>query len=116
MKYRDEFLPDEVEYPHLATVKRCMVANETYRVYYAENGKYTHIRIIRLDKEPIMNFMDMQEIKNDLLGAEVEAIQVFPKESNMINGSNTYHMWSWEGLDTPNLKALYTYNDNTQLL
>lgn len=47
--------------------------------------------------------------KNQFLGEEAEAIQVYPKVSNYIDNSNTYHLFSWEGMEVPNLKELYSY-------
>jgi hypothetical protein len=54
-------------------------------------------------------FSDFQAIKNEFLGDEAEAIEVFPKVSNYIDNTNTYHLFSWQNMDVPNLKELYTY-------
>ena len=99
----------KVNHPHLKTVKQAYIVNDIYRVYIAQTKQYTHIRIRRLDDEPISSFSDFQEIKNHFLGEEIEAIQVFPKVSNYVNNSNTYHLFSWQGMQVPNLKELYRY-------
>jgi hypothetical protein len=52
-----------------------------------------HLSIKRLDKEPIMDWRDLQAIKSQLCGAEAEAIQLFPAESRVVDTSNQYHLW-----------------------
>lgn len=99
----------KINHPHLSTVKQAYIVDDIYRVYLAQTGKYTHLRIRRIDDKPFPNFRDFQEIKNHFLGEETEAIQVFPKVSNYVDNSNTYHLFSWQGMDVPNLKELYKY-------
>lgn len=99
----------KINHPHLNTVKKAYVVNGVYNVYIAQTGIYTHIRIRRIDNQPISCFSDFQEIKNKFLGDEAEAVQVFPKKSNYVDNSNTYHLFSWDGIQVPNLKELYTY-------
>ena len=106
-------IPAEVmEYPQCKGLKRSYkgVSDGTrYLVFYSEIDKYIHIRIIREDQEPISNYMDMQDIKNLLIGSDKIAIQVFPRKEDMINYGNTYHLWSWDDMEAPNLKELYNY-------
>lgn len=99
----------KINHPHLQTVKQAYIVNGLYRVYLAQTKKYTHLRIRRLDDQPISSFSDFQEIKNRFLGEETEAVQVFPKVSNYVDNSNTYHLFSWQGMEVPNLKELYQY-------
>ena len=99
----------KANHPHLHSVYAAYVVDNMYRVYLAKTGKYTHIRVRRLDDKPICNFADLQEIKNRFLGEESVAVQVFPKVSRYINNSNTYHMFSWPNMDVPDLKELYQY-------
>ena len=102
-------IPDKSIRPHLGTVKEAWNINNTYKVLVAKTKKYIHLRIRRLDDKPICEYMIFQNIKNVFLGEEVEAIQVFPKVSNYVDNTNTYHIFSWEGIETPNLKELYQY-------
>lgn len=96
-------------HPHLNTVQKAYIVDDIYRVYIAQTEKYTHLRIRRLDDKPIHCFSDFQNIKNKFLGEETEAIEIYPKVSNYVNNSNTYHLFSWQGMEVPNLKQLYTY-------
>ncbi len=97
-------------HPHLDTVTKGVIVNDLYRVLVAKTGKYLHVRIRRLDDLPITSFSDMQEIKNYFIGPENVAIQVFPRASDYINNTNTYHLFSWKDIETPNLKEMYHYN------
>ena len=97
-------------HPHLETVVKGAIVDDLYRVLVAQTGKYLHIRIRRLDDLPITSFSDMQEIKNHFIGPEQVAIQVFPRVSDYVNNTNTYHLFSWKGIETPNLKEMYHYN------
>ena len=53
-----------------------------------------HLSIKRHDKEPIMDWRDLQDIKNKLAGPEVEAIQLFPAETRLVDSANQYHLWA----------------------
>lgn len=52
-----------------------------------------HLSIKRIDKEPIMDWRDLQAIKTQLCGPEAEAVQLFPAESRVVDTSNQYHLW-----------------------
>lgn len=54
---------------------------------------FWHLSIKRIDKEPIMDWRDLQAIKNQLCGPECEALQLFPAESRCVDTSNQYHLW-----------------------
>jgi hypothetical protein len=51
------------------------------------------LSIKRIDREPIMDWRDLQAIKSALCGAEAEAIQLFPAESRVVDTSNQYHLY-----------------------
>lgn len=52
-----------------------------------------HLSIKRLDKEPITNWNHLQRIKNEIVGPEHEACELFPAESRLVNLANQYHLW-----------------------
>lgn len=54
-----------------------------------------HLSIKRNDKAPIMDWRDLQDIKNKLCGVECEAIQLFPAESRCVDSANQYHLWAF---------------------
>jgi hypothetical protein len=51
------------------------------------------LSIKRSDKEPIHDWRDLQEIKNQLVGTENEAIEIYPAESRCVDTANQYHLW-----------------------
>lgn len=55
-----------------------------------EWGKVTHLTITSF-KQP--NWSEKQRIKNDLFGEESLAIEVFPKESELVDEADMYHLW-----------------------
>jgi hypothetical protein len=55
------------------------------------------LSIRRQDRKAIMDWRDLQWIKNELLGPEEEAIQIFPAESRLLDTSNQYWLWSYPG-------------------
>ena len=94
---------------HLQTVYEGWIVGGQYRVLLAETGRYKHIRVRRLDNLPICDFNVLQNIKNYFWGEEVEGVSVFPKVSNYIDNSNTYHIFGRDGMEVPNLKEMYEY-------
>ena len=53
----------------------------------------TWLSIKRNDKHQITNWRALQQIKNMIMGEEVEAVQMFPKESRKVDSANQYHLW-----------------------
>lgn len=51
------------------------------------------LSIKRLDKEPIHDWRDLQEIKNKIVGPEFEGVEIYPAESRLVDIANQYHLW-----------------------
>lgn len=108
--------------------KEVLYRNEQYQVAidkhpaHGFNGATIwHLSIKRIDKEPIMDWRDLQEIKNQLCGAEAEAIQLFPAESRVVDTANQYHLFAWmklNGKRLPQWPVGWTtrFVSNTQLV
>lgn len=56
-------------------------------------GHVKHLMIVRCDGEQIKSWECLQRIKNEVLGYEVEAMEIFPKNSQLVNNSNMRHLW-----------------------
>lgn len=56
-------------------------------------GKCFHLSIKTLDKAPYHDWRDYQRIKNELVGPEYEAVELYPAESRLVDTSNQYHLW-----------------------
>ncbi|MBU5670269.1 DUF7694 domain-containing protein [Paenibacillus brevis] len=57
-----------------------------------EWGQVIHACIRNTDSTDIP-WAEKQRIKNELLGKERIAIEVFPKESELVDAANMYHLW-----------------------
>ena len=52
------------------------------------------LNIRRRDGKPILrDWRHFQEIKNQLVGAECEGVELYPAESRLVDTSNKYHIW-----------------------
>jgi len=71
--------------------------NDTYQVQRREmEGGLVHINIWRRDGGPILrDWRHFQQIKNEMLGEECEAIELYPAESRKVDASNKYHLWGY---------------------
>ena len=52
-----------------------------------------HLSIKKIDRSAVHNWSHMQRIKNELVGDEHEAIELYPAESRLVNMANQYHLW-----------------------
>lgn len=116
MKYL-RYCPTTLEkLPHLKNIKKCWQTEDgVYDILYedveSDNGiVYAHLLIQKIDGNPITNYMHLQEIKDDLLGEDVSAIEIFPKKDDLCNGSNVRHLWTWKSIELPNLRNMKGYS------
>lgn len=71
-------------------------ANNLYQVNVEfMPGERAHLIIRRLDKQAIHSWQHFHEIKNQLLGPECEAVEIYPKESQLVDEKNHYHLWGF---------------------
>lgn len=64
------------------------------------------LSIKRNDKEIIHDWRELQRIKNMIVGAEHEAVELYPAESRKVDGANQYHLFV---LKDPNLRFPFGY-------
>lgn len=85
---------------HVTWMKgQAVYANNLYQVNveFIPGGR-AHLIIRRLDKQAVHSWQHFQQIKNEILGPECEAVELYPKESNLIDEKHHYHLW---GLRSP---------------
>ena len=104
--YHGQWMPD---------MDRCWMSDDGYqvtsRIIFTEWGKVEHAAItykgdFKKDEDLIDAIVNIttdgtgdipwkvkQEIKNELFGEDRQAIEVFPKESNLVDVADTYHLW-----------------------
>lgn len=52
------------------------------------------------DRKAIHDWRHFQRIKNELTGVEREGIEIYPRESRMVDEANTYHLWILDAKDS----------------
>jgi len=84
--------------------------NDTYQVNISTQPPWNemgtpmlHISIKRLDKGHAKDWRDFQQIKNELVGPEYEAFELYPLESRLVDAANQFHLWCFatEGISLP---------------
>lgn len=67
--------------------------NNLYHVEIMPGQPFIHLDIARHDGGVCKNWRHFQQIKNELIGPEHEAIELFPAESRLVDAGNEYHLW-----------------------
>lgn len=70
-------------------------ANDVYEVTVSvwKNG-CAYITGKRHDRAPARDWRHLQAIKNEVRGAEIEAVELFPAESRLVDEANQFHLWA----------------------
>jgi hypothetical protein len=56
-------------------------------------GVVTYLMIARRDGRAVRSWIDLQRIKDTLVGAEYPAVEVYPPRSRVMDTANAYHLW-----------------------
>ncbi len=80
--------------------------NNRYSVQISDDlcslGTMVHLWVGRHDDQMPRSWMDLQRIKNELVGEGRIAVEVFPAENQFINQANMAHLWVFpEGFYLP---------------
>ena len=67
--------------------------NDIYWVAVGHCHPFIRLTIKRHDGKAYEQWKDLQTIKNELVGPEYEAVELFPAESRLIDTGNEYHLW-----------------------
>jgi hypothetical protein len=67
--------------------------NNLYRVQVRPEGAFIHLSVTRLDGQPSKDWYHFQQIKNEIVGPQYEAVELFPSESRLVDMDNEYHIW-----------------------
>ena len=70
-----------------------LYVNDTYHVRVRNIAPFSHLAIGRHDNQPCVNWRDFQQIKNEIVGPEYEAVELFPAESRKMDTANVYHLY-----------------------
>ncbi len=53
-----------------------------------------HLSIKRIDQQPVHDWRDLQAIKDELVGASCEAIELYPAHDRTLDVANQYHLYA----------------------
>jgi hypothetical protein len=69
--------------------------NDLYQVEVRRNAQEqsVHLNIRRRDGYPGRDWRHFQQIKNELVGPECEAVELYPAESRLTDTCNKYHLY-----------------------
>jgi len=91
---RPEALDEEWQSEAIALNRSEVYKNSRYQVNVdRDRGDFVHLSVKRLDKEPIHDWRDLQRIKNEIVGPEHEAFELYPAESRVVDTANQFHLW-----------------------
>lgn len=77
--------------------------NDLYQcvVYHYPSGM-THLSLKRHDRAAVRDWRHFQQIKNEIVGPERTAVEIFPPESELVDAANEYHLWVFpEAVELP---------------
>jgi hypothetical protein len=82
-------------------------ANNFYIVVVREcpdatpDGPLVWLSIKSRDNAVLHDWRDLQRIKNELVGPEVEAVELYPAESRLVDNADNFHLWCFPGYRFP---------------
>jgi len=64
------------------------------RLDNVEGGQgWIHLSIRTLNREPVRDWRHFQRIKDELVGRDREAIELYPRSGRVVDEANQYHLW-----------------------
>lgn len=57
------------------------------------DGEAVHLMISCLDPFPVRDWHDLMRIKNELVGPEWTAVEVYPPAGDVVDGADLTHLW-----------------------
>lgn len=95
--------------PKFDSLGRAIFINSRYQVHISslydppcnQFGRFAELSIKRRDKEPILDWRDMQKIKNDFFGPNSTMIQLFPPERHLVDTANQYYFYVFLDYEFP---------------
>ena len=85
-----------ISHAQSARAKAELYVNDVYMIQVFRNGDQScrRLAIRRLDHGVIKrDWREFQAIKNQIVGPEIEACELYPAESRKVDATNVYHLW-----------------------
>jgi hypothetical protein len=78
-------------------------------------GQWAQIGISADDGEPRHDWREFQRIKNDVVGEEWEALELYPAESRLLDPSNYYILWACPAIKIGKFKGRIICDEKTAI-
>lgn len=62
-----------------------------------------HLKVWKEDGSDGITWDELMAVKNEFLGEEVEAIEIYPPQNEVVNDANIRHLWVVPNLFLPSL-------------
>lgn len=74
-------------------------------------GKTVYLSFKTRDKQARHDWREIQRIKNELVGDDVEALELYPAESRLVDTANQYHLYCFPFLEFPERRFPFGFHD-----
>ncbi len=64
-------------------------------------GEYVHLSFKTHDRQARHDWREIQRIKNEICGPEMEGVELFPAESRLVDTANQYHLFVFKEFKFP---------------
>ncbi len=98
MNFKPVIPPSELNIPHRDSWFFLMTeawVSDTYMVMSRVKCGIRHIAMCRTDGDK-MEYLEKFDIKNELFGDDVKAVEIFPPKNELVDDKNVYHLWVFE--------------------
>jgi len=86
------YILDDKDLSPEIVVQNSIYVVAVYRHPVENIGSIIHLAVERLDKKPIRKWADLQRIKNEIAGDNIEGCELFPSEKRRLD-NNKIHLW-----------------------
>lgn len=74
----------------------------------------THLLITNFANTPVRSWRDLQRIKNELCGEGDVGVEIFPRESEVMDQANMTHLWVGDRRDLPRAWGLQEWASDSR--
>ena len=102
---------------YIAENKIRIYINSIYQVQIEEKdcpppfGKCLYLSIKTHDRQPRHDWRELQRIKNELVGENVEAVELYPAEDRVVDAANQYHLFCFPKLAFPEARFPFGFQE-----
>lgn len=96
-----DYAPLPIDAPAAVVVNSRYQVTIWYRDGGATFGPIVHLSIKTHDRQARHDWRDFQRIKNEIVGPEFDAVEIYPAESKLVDSANQYHVFVFREFRLP---------------